>query len=118
MRQYIKSTTYNDNRNVRKTPTCSLSDREREFLNDILRLKNDNHNWDGRHRMDYSFNGGDNGNGWYLNMMSKELSLIGQNGKWSYQYQRKLKSRILRKYDRILADAELLKSAAEKLRRF
>ncbi len=99
------------------TPNTLLSQREREFLNDILGLKNDNHNWNGKHMIDYTFNGGDNGNGWFLNMMSKELSFIGSGGKWTYQYQRKLKSRILCKSDRILADAELLKSVVDKLRR-
>jgi hypothetical protein len=49
--------------------------------------------------------------------MSKELSFIGSGGKWTYKYQRKLKSRILCKSDRILADTELLKSVVDKLRR-
>jgi hypothetical protein len=35
-----------------------------------------------RNMIDYTFNGGDNGSGWFLNMMSKELSFIGGGGKW------------------------------------
>ncbi len=66
------------------TPNTLLSQREREFLNDILRLKNDNHNWNGKHMIDCTFNG-DNGNG----------------DKWTYQYQGSCKSH------GILADAEL-----------
>src|SRR6266487_4466424 len=134
MRQYIKSASYNDNRNARKAPTSLLSQREMEFLTDILRLKNDNHNWDGRREVNQSYSpfGHPIGKKWsrehnmyvndydfsgcYLtNKMSKELSDI--NPKWSHEYQRKVKSRILGKSDRIFADAELLKSAVDKLRR-
>ncbi len=134
MRQYIKSACYNDNRNARKAPTSLLSQREMEFRTDILRLKNDNHNWDGRREVNQSYSpfGHPIGKKWsrehnmyvndydfsgcYLtNKMSKELSDI--NPKWSHEYQRKVKSRILGKSDRIFADAELLKSAVDKLRR-
>jgi hypothetical protein len=133
MRQCIKSASYNDNRNARKAPTSLLSQREMEFLTDILRLKNDNHNWD-RREVNQSYSPFDHaiGKKWskehdmyindydlsrcYLtNKMSKELS--DTNPKWSDEYQQKLKSRILRKSNRLLADAELLKSAVDKLRR-
>jgi len=134
MRQYIKSASYNDNRKARKAPTSLLSQREMEFLTDILRLKNDNHNWDGRREVNQSYSPFDHAigkkwskehdmyinnyyfSGCYLtNKMSKELS--DTNSKWSYEYQRKLKSGILHKTNRLLADAELLKSAVDKLRR-
>src|SRR5437667_6271622 len=134
MRQYIKSASYNDNMKARKALTNLLSQREMEFLTDILRLKNDNHNWDGRRKVNQSYSPFDHpiGKKWskehnmyinnyyfsgcYLtNKMSKELS--DTNSKWSYEYQRKLKSGILHKTNRLLADAELLKSAVDKLRR-
>ncbi len=134
MRQYIKSASYNDNRNARKAPTSLLSQREMEFLTDILRLKNDNHNWDGRREVNQSYSPFEHPiakkwskehnmyvndydfSGCYLtNKMSKELS--DTNPKWSHEYQRKLKSRILGKSDRIFTDTELLKSAVDKLRR-
>ena len=134
MRQYIKSASYNDNMKARKALTNLLSQREMEFLTDILRLKNDNHNWDGRREVNQSYSPFDHAigkkwskehdmyinnyyfSGCYLtNKMSKELS--DTNSKWSYEYQRKLKSGILHKTNRLLADAELLKSAVDKLRR-
>jgi hypothetical protein len=87
-----------------RADAVSLSSREREFLNDILKVKSDNRDWGGHYRVYPEI----------INEMKKELSEINPN--WHYNYQRKMKLRVLRKYDRIIADADLLRSAIDKVR--
>jgi hypothetical protein len=89
-------------------------------LNDLLRLNNDNSGWNGRRRVTYS-SPGDDGNGHILNKASIEMSELSKpnlpSRKWTYEYQRKLKSKILRKSQKILDDADLIRSSLKRLKK-
>jgi hypothetical protein len=102
-----------------------LSKRETEFLNDILKLKNDNSDWYGHYRIDWHNYEDEHGHYGHVkrNFASKELFSL--NPTWTYNRQRIMKSRILRKRDKILSDAnaeqsfdvELLKTVSKRLER-
>lgn len=112
--KFIEEKPQTVNRSI--APKGGLSLREIEFLNDLLKLKHNNSDWYGHHRMDYHFNGGDNGNGWIVNKMRNELL---DTGKYSYNYVCYSKSKLLHKRGKITCPehAEILESAIDRLRR-
>ena len=117
MRQYNKTTAYYNNRKQKNPPKTLLSEKEVKFLNDILRLKNDNSDWTGHYRIDWHNYPDEHGDYGHVkrNFASQELSEL--DPMWNYTRQRMMKSRILLRWNKILSDAELLKSVSERLER-